>query len=109
MLARPHARLAHVLQKLNRWRSASSARRAAEQATLDGTNLSPVIVMTVSWDSGNVPWIRRHPHGTKVQCLFCGEIAAIVSDGDIGRDSGRVQVYCDNGACAAREIEVLVV
>jgi hypothetical protein len=31
-----------------------------------------------------------------------------VSEGDIPEDTGRVQLYCDNGECAVREMTVVV-
>jgi hypothetical protein len=63
----------------------------------------------MEWESGAAPWIRQQPRGTKVLCYFCGQATAIVSMGDRNQDTGRVQVYCDNHACAARETEVLVI
>ncbi|MBW4722428.1 hypothetical protein [Saccharothrix obliqua] len=41
-------------------------------------------------------------------CYFCGEISAIVSMSDQPGDTGRVEVYCGNSDCEAREIVVLV-
>ncbi|MFE2755654.1 hypothetical protein ACFXGA_27005 [Actinosynnema sp. NPDC059335] len=41
-------------------------------------------------------------------CYFCGEFSAIVSLHDRAADVGRVEVYCTNSDCEAREMTVLV-
>ncbi|MFJ7909723.1 hypothetical protein [Kitasatospora sp. NPDC096204] len=70
--------------------------------------------MELGWDTGTTPWLRRaqaeqQPSGQKkVQCLFCGAQTAILSTGDLDGDQGRVEVYCDNGRCDAREVIMLV-
>lgn len=66
------------------------------------------------WNAGENPWVRRaldgSPFGSAgyAQCYFCGGMAAKLSVGDLSGDSGRVEVYCDNGDCDARETVVLV-
>lgn len=67
--------------------------------------------MELEWESGSTPWLRRvqAEQGRKrVQCFFCGADAAILSDRDLEGDHGRIEVYCDNGMCDAREVIVLV-
>jgi hypothetical protein len=61
--------------------------------------------MSGGWENGTEPWIRKNP---KAICYFCGEPTAIVSWSDLKEDTGRVEVYCDNGKCDAREMTVLV-
>jgi hypothetical protein len=61
---------------------------------------------------GDEPAIRRAAgDGRKLDgyaCPFCGEAQLLLSDGDLPIDTERVEVYCDNGYCAAREIVILV-
>lgn len=54
-----------------------------------------------------VPWIRRGRNAERAFCLFCGERSLLLSDDDDASDTGRVEVYCDNGECDAREIVIL--
>lgn len=58
------------------------------------------------WAHGKAPWIRigREP----ITCYLCGKTTMIRSSGDEKTDSGRVQVYCDNVRCEAREVELIV-
>lgn len=58
------------------------------------------------WAHGTAPWIRsgRDP----ITCYLCGETTMIRSSGDEEADSGRVQVYCRNLRCDAREVELIV-
>lgn len=46
--------------------------------------------------------------GWGVRCYFCGVDTAKLSEGDLDADLGRIQVYCDNEGCAAREATILV-
>lgn len=62
-----------------------------------------------SWRPGQAPWIRSAGPDEPVGCYFCGKSTAITSFGDVSIDTGRVELYCDNGACDAREVEVIVV
>lgn len=56
------------------------------------------------------PWVRRSVDRARpTACYFCGDSSAILSSGDLKIDSGRVQMYCDNGQCDAREVEFVVV
>ncbi|MER7834125.1 hypothetical protein [Streptomyces sp. NPDC095602] len=57
-------------------------------------------------EAGETPWARQ---GTKhLPCYFCGGHTAILSSGDRPDAPGRLEVYCDNQMCDAREVVVLV-
>ncbi|MFB8181533.1 hypothetical protein ACFC8N_37040 [Streptomyces sp. NPDC055966] len=62
------------------------------------------------WESGTTPWARRLPDAEQkaLPCYFCGERTAMTSWGDLPDDTGRLEVYCDNELCDAREVVVLV-
>jgi hypothetical protein len=66
------------------------------------------------WNAGEVPWVRKTLEGSAfgssgyAQCYFCGEQSVKLSVGDLGSDNGRVEVYCDNTNCDAREATVIV-
>jgi uncharacterized Zn finger protein len=67
------------------------------------------------WGPDQQPWIRQQVienpskrDTTIAQCYFCGEMTAKVSWGDMTADNGRVEVYCNNHNCEAREVVVLV-
>ncbi|GGY57996.1 hypothetical protein GCM10010385_03950 [Streptomyces geysiriensis] len=63
----------------------------------------------VEWEAGTVPWARRAlDAGHTVRCYFCGGESAISSYGDLPDDMGRLELYCDNELCDAREVVVLV-
>lgn len=56
-----------------------------------------------------VPWIRGLDDDHEpARCFFCGHTALKLSSGDLRVDPRRVQVYCDNDRCDAREVEVIV-
>ncbi|MFE7541069.1 hypothetical protein [Streptomyces platensis] len=58
------------------------------------------------WEASEPPWARR---GTeRVPCYFCGGRTAILSFGDRTDDPGRLELYCENQMCDAREVVVLV-
>lgn len=58
------------------------------------------------WEAGETPWAR---HGERqLPCYFCGGHTAILSSGDRPDDPGRLELYCDNQMCDAREVVVLV-
>lgn len=59
-----------------------------------------------SWIAGAVPWARSAP-GPQL-CVFCGQTQCIRSRGDVAADTGRIQLYCDNDRCEAREVELIV-
>lgn len=67
-----------------------------------------------SWSSGQEPWIRAALPGRALaaqgyaQCYFCGAQTAKLSAVDLSGDTGRVEVYCDNSDCEAREVAVIV-
>jgi hypothetical protein len=61
----------------------------------------------MEWHSDSIPWVRLQK-SRAVQCYFCGDTTAIVSRSDKSHDSGRVELYCDNPLCDARETLVLV-
>lgn len=71
--------------------------------------------MNNEWEAGTVPWLRRQqknatfghePDG--VQCMFCGAKTLKRSMGDRDEDPGRMELYCDNTDCDAREMVLLV-
>ena len=73
--------------------------------------------VAVGWSVDEQPWVRRAaPAGFEAlaragggaRCYFCGQDSVKVSAGDLSQDTGRVQLYCDNPQCAAREMTVLV-
>ena len=53
------------------------------------------------------PWIQRTD--VETGCYFCGRDSVILSYTDLHEDHGRVEIYCDNGDCDAREIEVIII
>ncbi|MFF9607840.1 hypothetical protein ACF1GY_37250 [Streptomyces sp. NPDC014684] len=58
------------------------------------------------WEAGEPPWARR---GTDhLPCYFCGGHTAVLSFGDRTDDTGRLELYCENQMCDAREVVVLV-
>lgn len=71
--------------------------------------------MSNTWEAGATPWLRRHQtnagYGTEpnpIQCLFCGGQTVKRSSTDHEEDPGRIELYCDNGSCDAREMVLLV-
>lgn len=52
------------------------------------------------------PWVQRTDRET--DCYFCGQQTVLLSYGDLTRDHRRVQIYCDNSDCDAREVDVIV-
>ncbi|MFE0964254.1 hypothetical protein [Streptomyces fungicidicus] len=67
------------------------------------------------WEAGSTPWIREAQPvahlgagAARFQCYFCGGQTATRSIYDITDDTGRVDLYCDNEHCDAREITVIV-
>lgn len=56
----------------------------------------------------SVPAIREATPKTPWRCPWCGEMTWFTSDGDDRHDSGRVEMYCDNQDCDARETVVLI-
>lgn len=69
------------------------------------------------WSAGETPWIKAEAIGNEGQqpfqpgyalCYFCGETSAKVSVEDVSIDNGRVQLYCQNEACEAKTVEVIV-
>lgn len=62
----------------------------------------------MNWASDSIPWVRLQKPNTKVQCYFCGDMTAILSFADKSHDPGRVELYCDNPHCDARETLILV-
>lgn len=72
--------------------------------------------MSEEWEAGGEPWLRRRqPHTTygpesnPAQCVFCGAMTLKRSASDRGNDPGRMELYCDNQFCDAREMVLLVV
>lgn len=89
-------RAARGYQQANPGTTYPAALRAVEQTA-----------PAADWTHGSTPWIRtigRSP----ITCYFCGRTKAIRSSGDDKKDQGRIQWYCDNGNCDAREVEVIV-
>jgi len=71
--------------------------------------------MTNEWEAGAQPWLRRHqqeanwgPQSNMVQCMFCGAMTVKRSATDRDQDTGRIELYCDNQFCDAREMVLLV-
>ncbi|MGW5003221.1 hypothetical protein ACWEP8_36835 [Streptomyces hydrogenans] len=71
--------------------------------------------MSNEWEAGSVPWLRRQQKDTTfghepagVLCMFCGASTAKRSVGDREEDPGRLELYCDNTDCDAREMVLLV-
>lgn len=71
--------------------------------------------MSEEWEAGGEPWLRRHQPETTyghepnpVQCMFCGARTLKRSASDRPQDPGRLELYCDNGMCDAREMVLLV-
>ncbi len=66
------------------------------------------------WESGTSPWFRSQAKMASrvdrpiARCYFCGEESAILSFGDLAQDHGRIEIYCDNGQCDAREMTIIV-
>jgi hypothetical protein len=63
------------------------------------------------WERGSAPKVRdtaedkRHVHGWT--CPFCGADELLISDGDLPADCDRIELYCDNPGCDAREFVIL--
>ncbi|MWV58725.1 hypothetical protein [Rathayibacter sp. VKM Ac-2754] len=66
------------------------------------------------WQVGETPWVRSALVGPAAnspgyaQCYFCGQMTAKLSESDVEADTGRVDVYCNNTWCEARETTVLI-
>lgn len=61
-------------------------------------------------DSQYIPWTRRRARrDNPTSCYFCGASTLIRSMGDLSIDPRRVEVYCGNHRCDAREIAVVAV
>lgn len=69
------------------------------------------------WAPDEQPWARtvgasepdRGMEGRGyLTCPFCGQLTAKRSYGDEAADTGRLELYCTNEDCQAREITVLV-
>lgn len=88
------------------------AREAAERIRrLHETIVSPLHerVPVGEWETNQRPWARRALNNNeKVPCYFCGEAAVILSYGDERKDNGRLELYCNNPQCDARETTILV-
>jgi hypothetical protein len=62
------------------------------------------------WETNDRPWVRRAlGNGETIPCYFCGGSDVILSYGDKVDDSGRLELYCNNPRCDAREVAILVV
>ncbi|TXS35183.1 hypothetical protein [Streptomyces sp. t39] len=71
--------------------------------------------MDDEWEAGAAPWLRRQQPKTTyanepnpVQCMFCGSHTVKRSASDRDADPGRLELYCDNQLCDAREMVLLV-
>jgi hypothetical protein len=71
--------------------------------------------MNHEWEAGATPWLRRHQtektwsiEARSVQCMFCGDNTLKRSTSDRDEDNGRIELYCDNHLCDAREMVLLV-
>jgi hypothetical protein len=74
-------------------------------------------LMKNEWTPDDQPWARlagaAEPGGGTestgyLRCLFCGSKSAKRSYDDSPKDTGRIELYCTNENCEAREITVLV-
>lgn len=67
------------------------------------------------WQVGQTPWVQAALIGPPenspgyAQCYFCGQMTAKLSSSDVEADTGRVDVYCNNTWCEARETTVLII
>lgn len=73
--------------------------------------------MNAGWGPDEAPYARTagqsRPQGGKegagyLTCYFCGEISVKRSYGDFPEDNGRLELYCTNQNCEAREVAVIV-
>lgn len=95
----------------------SSQKKAARDYQLANPGITfPAAVRHVTgttalnaWRLGQKPWVRTLAPQEPTDCYLCGEVTSIQSYSDIAADHGRVAMYCDNGYCAARESEVVIV
>lgn len=55
--------------------------------------------------SSDQPWGRGN--ASAIPCPFCGSSAVKQSFGDDPSDPVRLELYCDNGMCEAREFVIL--
>lgn len=69
--------------------------------------------MAAEFSVGEEPAIRRAAGDRRslegYRCPFCGSERLLISDTDLPIDTERVEAYCDNASCDAREIVILVV
>lgn len=93
-----HKEAARQYQRENPGTSFPDAKRAVARNTAAARPLAT-----------RAPWVRRKSREVTVPCYFCGKDTIIVSTSDLAIDPGRIQVYCDNDQCDARETEVIVV
>jgi hypothetical protein len=67
---------------------------------------------SLRWTKVDEPAIRGMVRESKriegYPCPFCGTMTLLQSDGDLTIDTERVEVYCDNDRCDAREIVILI-
>lgn len=73
--------------------------------------------MEQGWGPDEVPWARRAGSAQPDQgregpgylyCYFCGERSVKRSYGDKDDDTGRLELYCTNDNCEAREMTIIV-
>lgn len=93
-----HTEAARQYQRENPGTSFPAAKRAVARNTAAAR---PVAT--------RAPWVRSTSREVTVPCYFCGKDTILVSAGDLNIDPRRIQVYCDNDRCDARETEVIVV
>jgi hypothetical protein len=69
-------------------------------------------VTDAGYSCGDEPAIRRSASNdagiAAYLCPFCGQSSLLLSNVDLGIDTERVEVYCDNARCDAREIILLI-
>ncbi len=68
------------------------------EPSFDRRSDTPGLRSAMQSDGGESAW----------PCPFCSAQTLLLSVGDIGADRDRVEVYCDNTDCDAREIVVLL-
>jgi hypothetical protein len=57
------------------------------------------------FEEGTTPAIREA--ADEYPCPFCGKNTLIRSNGDLGDDNFRVELYCDNPLCDTREMAII--
>lgn len=71
-------------------------------------DFSKVSLGPPSWDGEEEPWIRRD-NNHYIRCPFCGcEDTVSYASSDYEDDNIRIELYCENARCDAREFVIMV-